>query len=214
MNVEVVRGRLSCFPEVLYLHRAVTRRDNIMLLSRHLAQSLLLHCFIAYHISCRFLSKYLHSLTFLPIFDLLNFRRPPNKRIKGTAVIAGASFTDLWTVYVCSDHFEDEVVIRPDAWVCTDSTEEGIWIPVELPVTKRACVAYYNSLHGMYFLIPNNTLSFMTDMKVCLRRISVFCSTCPVSLFSFMEQGCRICRRPARLERFICTSSHPYCHLT
>lgn len=123
------------------------------------AVALLGTVYIAYHLSCQFLSQYLRSLTLLPELDLLNCPRSPNKKIKGTVVIAGASFAGLWTACVCSDHFEDVVVIEPDAWVCT---EEGIRTPVELPVTKRARVAQYNSLHGMYLLIPIYTI-FVRD---------------------------------------------------
>lgn len=115
--------------------------------------------FMVYNLSCRILNKYLRSLTLLPELDLLNCPRPPNEKIKGTAVIAGASFAGLWTACVCSDHFEDVVVIEPDAWVCT---EEGMKIPVELPAMKRARVAQYNSLHGMCLLISNNVI-FIRD---------------------------------------------------
>ncbi len=115
--------------------------------------------FIIYRLSCKFVNRYLRSLTLLPELDLLNCPRPPNEKIKGTVVIAGASFAGLWTACICSDHFEHVVVIEPDAWVCT---EEGIRTPVELPVTKRARVAQYNSLHGMYLLIPIYTI-FVRD---------------------------------------------------
>ncbi len=56
---------------------------------------------IAYRLSGRFLSRYLRNLTLLPELDLLNCPRPPNEKIKGTVVIAGASFAGLWTACVC-----------------------------------------------------------------------------------------------------------------
>lgn len=105
--------------------------------------------FIIYRLSCKFVNRYLRSLTLLPELDLLNCPRPPNEKIKGTVVIAGASFAGLWTACVCSDHFEDVVVIEPDAWVCTD---EGTKTPVKVPSSRRAHVAQYNSLHGQNFL--------------------------------------------------------------
>lgn len=104
--------------------------------------------FIIYRLSCRFVNRYLRSLTLLPELDLLNCPRPPNEKIKGTVIVAGASYAGLWTACVCSDHFEDVVVIEPDAWVCT---EEGTKTPVQIPDSKRAHIAQYNSLHGQSF---------------------------------------------------------------
>lgn len=119
--------------------------------------------FIVYRLSCRFVNRYLRSLTLLPELDLLNCPRPPNEKIKGTVVIAGASFAGLWTACVCSDHFEDVVVIEPDVWVCAD---EGTKTPVKVPDSRRAHVAQYNSLHGQsLFVILNLYVDCETDQK-------------------------------------------------
>ncbi|KLO08762.1 hypothetical protein SCHPADRAFT_944175 [Schizopora paradoxa] len=49
--------------------------------------------------------------------------RPDDERIRGTAVVCGGSIAGLWTARICADHFEDVLIVEPEAWL---ATEDGI----------------------------------------------------------------------------------------
>ncbi|PAV19108.1 hypothetical protein PNOK_0595200 [Pyrrhoderma noxium] len=45
--------------------------------------------------------------------------RPKDKKIKGTAVVCGGSFSGLWTARFLTDHFEDVLIVEAEAWLGT-----------------------------------------------------------------------------------------------
>lgn len=46
--------------------------------------------------------------------------RPDGERVRGTAVICGGSIAGLWAARICADHFEDVLIVEPEAWLATD----------------------------------------------------------------------------------------------
>ncbi|KAK0489389.1 hypothetical protein IW261DRAFT_1444751 [Armillaria novae-zelandiae] len=70
--------------------------------------------------------------------------RLPHERIKGTAVICGGSIGGLLAARVCHDHFDDVVIVEPEAWMNTpDATRVDPWNQQ----SKRSRVMQYDSLH-------------------------------------------------------------------
>ncbi|KAG7444024.1 uncharacterized protein BT62DRAFT_952962 [Guyanagaster necrorhizus] len=70
--------------------------------------------------------------------------RLPREKIKGTAVICGGSIGGLMAARVCHDHFDDVVVVEPEAWLNTaDATRVDPWNQQ----SKRSRIMQYDSLH-------------------------------------------------------------------
>ncbi|KAF8221557.1 hypothetical protein L208DRAFT_1327277 [Tricholoma matsutake] len=71
--------------------------------------------------------------------------RPKDRKIQGTAVVCGGSIAGLATARVCHDHFEQVIIVEPEAWLVTT---EG-WKPEREPMAAktRTRVLQYQSLH-------------------------------------------------------------------
>lgn len=88
--------------------------------------------------------------------DSLGHRFPPQK-IKGTAVICGGSIAGLTAARVCHDHFEDVVIIEPEAWLnSADAKRPDSWNQEN----KRSRVMQYESFHALL------TIGYRTMMKL------------------------------------------------
>ncbi|KLO08764.1 hypothetical protein SCHPADRAFT_931591 [Schizopora paradoxa] len=53
--------------------------------------------------------------------------RVDDERIAGTAVICGGSIAGLWAARICADHFEDVVVVEPEAWIMSNDGSKPIY---------------------------------------------------------------------------------------
>ncbi|KAK0459070.1 uncharacterized protein EV420DRAFT_1676791 [Desarmillaria tabescens] len=87
--------------------------------------------FVALSIGRAFRRKVLREQTCLLDADNLGVRHAGGK-IKDTAVICGGSVRGLITARVCHDHFEQVVIVEPEAW----------------KEDKRSRIMQYNSLHS------------------------------------------------------------------
>ncbi|KAH8116326.1 hypothetical protein DFH11DRAFT_1506179 [Phellopilus nigrolimitatus] len=105
----------------------------------------------------RICGSFLHRLftrKLTVLYDLpeIGKARPDNKRIKGTAVICGGSIAGLFTARICADHFEDVLIIEPEAWLETKEgrtavyDEKGAYIESRRE-HKRTRVEQYLRLH-------------------------------------------------------------------
>ncbi|KAK0215034.1 hypothetical protein IW262DRAFT_1404470 [Armillaria fumosa] len=73
-------------------------------------------------------------------------RRPHNQKIKGTAIICGGSIAGLVAARVCHDHFEDVVIVEPEAWLSSqDAKRTDSWNQEN----KRTRIMQYGSLHSL-----------------------------------------------------------------
>ncbi|KAH8117861.1 hypothetical protein DFH11DRAFT_1503246 [Phellopilus nigrolimitatus] len=78
---------------------------------------------IAWRVCGSYLNRFFtRKFTVLHDVDNLGKARTEQNRIKGTAVICGGSIAGLWTARIAADHFEDVLIVEPEAWV---HTEEG-----------------------------------------------------------------------------------------
>ncbi|KAK0501762.1 hypothetical protein EDD18DRAFT_1347834 [Armillaria luteobubalina] len=98
---------------------------------------------VAVYLGRAFRRSLLAKETCLLDIDSLGIRLPPEK-IKGTAVICGGSIGGLLAARVCHDHFDDVVIVEPEAWMNTpDATRVDPWNQQ----SKRSRVMQYDSLH-------------------------------------------------------------------
>ncbi|KAK0501788.1 hypothetical protein EDD18DRAFT_1347857 [Armillaria luteobubalina] len=70
--------------------------------------------------------------------------RSPAQKIKGTAVICGGSIAGLTAARVCHDHFEDVVIIEPEAWL---NSADAMRSDSRNQENKRSRVMQYESFH-------------------------------------------------------------------
>ncbi|KAK0188408.1 hypothetical protein F5146DRAFT_1055127 [Armillaria mellea] len=78
--------------------------------------------------------------------DSLGHRRFPAQKIKGTAVICGGSIAGLTAARVCHDHFDDVIIIEPEAWLnSADAIRPDSWNQEN----KRSRVMQYESFHAL-----------------------------------------------------------------
>ena len=124
----------------------------------------------------RMAGKYLgdhftRKFTVLHELEHIGVARPDNQRIKGTAVICGGrcvfcylkltlltvfvSIAGLWSALAAADHFEDVLIVEPEAWVGTDlgmsnsHDAAGERIREKAPLRTRV-MQYTNTFHGMH----------------------------------------------------------------
>ncbi|KAL1720184.1 hypothetical protein EV715DRAFT_197336 [Schizophyllum commune] len=67
------------------------------------------------------------------------------RKIQGTAVICGGSYSGLLAARVCHDHFERVVIIDPEEWL---STEEGRLTAAWTQTSQRSRIMQYFSLNA------------------------------------------------------------------
>ncbi|KAI5119728.1 hypothetical protein M0805_008658 [Coniferiporia weirii] len=70
---------------------------------------------------------FIRTMTVLYDIPNLGTPRPDRGRIEGTAVVCGGSIAGLWTARVCADHFEDVVIIEPEAWLATERARSNLF---------------------------------------------------------------------------------------
>lgn len=71
-------------------------------------------------------------------------RRLPDKKIQGTAVVCGGSIAGLTAACVCHDHFEDVIIVEPEAWLSSsDAKRTDAWNQEN----KRTRIMQYESFH-------------------------------------------------------------------
>ncbi|KAK0197957.1 hypothetical protein F5146DRAFT_1017606 [Armillaria mellea] len=99
--------------------------------------------------------------------------RLPREKIKGTAVICGGSIGGLIAARVCHDHFDDVLIVEPEAWLSSpDAVRADSWNQEN----KRSRVMQYHSLNlllaigykAMAKLFPN----IEAQSKSCGLRIA------------------------------------------
>ncbi|KAJ7101457.1 hypothetical protein B0H15DRAFT_816167 [Mycena belliarum] len=111
----------------------------------------------SWHLLRRHLLAKFNGVSDLP---LLQQSRPPNERIRGTAIVCGGSIAGLLTARVCHDHFERVLIVEAEPWV---ASEEGRKVDGWVNKTHRSRVVQYTSLHscqcflfqGLLCLFPN-----------------------------------------------------------
>ncbi|PBK82809.1 hypothetical protein ARMGADRAFT_686101 [Armillaria gallica] len=99
--------------------------------------------FVTRSIGRAFRRKVLREQTCLLDADNLGVRLAAEK-IKGTAVICGGSVGGLITARVCHDHFEQVVIVEPEAWLNDPHPQRAESKNQE---SKRSRVMQYDSLH-------------------------------------------------------------------
>ncbi|KAL1741288.1 hypothetical protein HDZ31DRAFT_45760 [Schizophyllum fasciatum] len=77
-------------------------------------------------------------------FEVLG-RSRGSRKIKGTAVICGGSYSGLLAARVCHDHFERVVIIEPEEWL---STAEGTLTHAWAQKSNRSRVMQYLALNA------------------------------------------------------------------
>lgn len=70
--------------------------------------------------------------------------RLPRENVKGTAIICGGSIGGLLAARVCHDHFEEVVIIEPEAWI---NSEDAMRVDPWNQESKRSRIMQYESLH-------------------------------------------------------------------
>ncbi|KAK0215876.1 hypothetical protein EDD85DRAFT_444658 [Armillaria nabsnona] len=98
---------------------------------------------IALYLGRIFRHRQLAKQTCVLDIDSLGLRLPREK-IKGTAVICGGSIGGLLAARVCHDHFDDVVIVEPEAWV---NTPDAMGVDPWNQQSKRSRVMQYDSLH-------------------------------------------------------------------
>ncbi|KAK0226312.1 hypothetical protein IW262DRAFT_757969 [Armillaria fumosa] len=99
--------------------------------------------FVLLSVGRAFRRKVLREQTCLLDADNLGARLAAGK-IKGTAVICGGSIGGLTAARVCHDHFEQVVIVEPEAWLNDPHPHRPDSKNQE---SKRSRVMQYNSLH-------------------------------------------------------------------
>ncbi|KAI5116397.1 hypothetical protein M0805_005865 [Coniferiporia weirii] len=109
--------------------------------------------FFAWRFCGTYLNNYLTRKTTV-LYELENIGNPRQdaKRIKGTAVICGGSIAGLWAARVAADHFEDVVVVEPEAWTATEEGKGNTFSAEGAPIDSqrehvRTRVMQYTSVH-------------------------------------------------------------------
>ncbi|KAF8524139.1 hypothetical protein BU17DRAFT_43208 [Hysterangium stoloniferum] len=93
-----------------------------------------------------FQKKLRATLSPLEDLSLLGEQRLSGQRIRGTALVCGGSIAGLLTAKVCSEHFENVIIVEAEDWL---STPEGLEDRHRDPnAQKRSRVPQYTSLHG------------------------------------------------------------------
>lgn len=119
------------------------------------------------------------KFTVLPDIDKLGQPRRDENRIRGTVVICGgrsassldfasylcyiklgASIAGLWTALVASDHFEDVLILEPEAWLDTEEGRSNTYDEhgksTNCPKNNvRTRVSQYHGLHGEQATAPS-----------------------------------------------------------
>ncbi|KLO08763.1 hypothetical protein SCHPADRAFT_595212 [Schizopora paradoxa] len=101
--------------------------------------------------------------------------RPDQKRIRGTAVICGGSIAGLWSARVCADHFEDVVIVEPEAWLATDDGVSPIYDENGNEIKNaakfpRTRVVQYHGLHYLQFFTLKALRHFFPNFDSELRK--------------------------------------------
>ncbi|KAK0466719.1 uncharacterized protein EV420DRAFT_1260875 [Desarmillaria tabescens] len=81
------------------------------------------------------------------VLDLqhLGSSRNGDQKIHGTAVICGGSLAGLFTARICHDHFDEVVIVEPEAWADdSDAKRQDAWNQAK----PRSRVMQYKSLQG------------------------------------------------------------------
>ncbi|KAK0188450.1 hypothetical protein F5146DRAFT_1225237 [Armillaria mellea] len=90
-----------------------------------------------------FRRKQLSRETCILDIDSLGFR-VSHEKIKGTAVICGGSIGGLIAARVCHDHFDDVLIVEPEAWL---NSPDAMRVDPWNQECKRSRIVQYNSLH-------------------------------------------------------------------
>ncbi|KAK0486200.1 hypothetical protein IW261DRAFT_1549089 [Armillaria novae-zelandiae] len=119
--------------------------------------------------------KILREQTCLLDADNLGVRLAAGK-IKGTAVICGGSVGGLIAARVCHDHFEQVVIVEPEAWLNSDSHPHHANSKDQ--ANKRSRVMQYNSLHTMGYIVLSKL--FLDLDEECKASARIFVSGNPI----------------------------------
>ncbi|KAL5485239.1 hypothetical protein ACEPAI_7881 [Sanghuangporus weigelae] len=102
-----------------------------------------------------FLIKQYLTRTQTVLYDIPNLGRPrpDEKRIKGTAVVCGGSYSGLWSARLLADHFEDVLIVEPEEWLATPEGSSPVYSPEGEPIEgrgiyNRARVFQYKTTHA------------------------------------------------------------------
>lgn len=165
-------------PAHLYIHcRWSTRHVFRLLMSLSASQVTVVACaapivYLTWKIGGHYLYKHFENKsTVLNELKHIGKPRPDSKRIKGTAVICGGrwifqilyyhlltyptcSIAGLWTARALADHYEDVLIIEPEAWIGSEVgrsnayTADGIPIEENSTPQRTRVMQYNNALHG------------------------------------------------------------------
>ncbi|KAF8574755.1 hypothetical protein K439DRAFT_1624087 [Ramaria rubella] len=114
------------------------------------------------------------TLTAVDDIPLLGQPRKSNERLRGTAVICGGSIAGLLTARVCSDHFNDVIIVEPEEWVTTtegfvDRHRQGPSITP--PFRNRSRVPQYTCLHGYQCFMLMALRKWFPNIDIELRKV-------------------------------------------
>ncbi|KIJ26171.1 hypothetical protein M422DRAFT_130720, partial [Sphaerobolus stellatus SS14] len=78
--------------------------------------------YLAYKAIASFIRrKLIQSLTIVDDLPKLGVPRNELQRIRGTALICGGSISGLLAARICSDHFDNVVIVEPEDWLLSES---------------------------------------------------------------------------------------------
>ncbi|KZT31770.1 hypothetical protein SISSUDRAFT_1056272 [Sistotremastrum suecicum HHB10207 ss-3] len=105
----------------------------------------------------------------------LGKRRYGERRIDGTAVVAGGSIAGLLAARVCSNHFTRVVIVEPEAWLSTTAglahdprVGEGV---DGMKPNPRTRVMQYNSMHNYHIYTYLALKEMFPDFEDEVRKI-------------------------------------------
>ncbi|KAF8586683.1 hypothetical protein K439DRAFT_1386739 [Ramaria rubella] len=109
----------------------------------------------------------LDKLTAANDLILLGKQRPSQERVRGTAVIAGASIAGLLAARVCSDHFESVLVVDPEPGLGSNHDYEHYRKGAESDegLRKRARVPQYTAPHAYQLLTFRSLKNLFPDFE-------------------------------------------------
>ncbi|GJJ10453.1 hypothetical protein Clacol_004679 [Clathrus columnatus] len=91
-------------------------------------------------------------------------------KLRGTAVICGGSIAGLLTAKVCSDHFEDVIIVEAEEWVTTP--ESCAREPrKELFDKKRSHISQYKAAHNYQPLLVATLLKWFPNVKEEIQKL-------------------------------------------